>query len=156
MSKPGFNGRSNLDQQEGYDFRRPLSYPLKPRQRENYNFHKVAARLADYGFNCLRLTDDWQGADFIACHLDGETFLKVQLKGRLTVDRKYCGKKIYIAFLDRIDRTNVCFIYPHDKFLDSWMEKRGRPGGKGWEETGRRSWSKTPDWARELLAEYRI
>ena len=65
---------------------------LNSRQKENYNFHKVAARMADYGFNCLRLTDDWQGADFIACHIDGETFLKVQLKGRLVIDRKYQGK----------------------------------------------------------------
>jgi len=47
---------------------------LNARQKEDHNFQKVAARLADYGFNCLRLTDDWQGADFIACHIDGETF----------------------------------------------------------------------------------
>ena len=51
---------------------------LNSRQKENRNFQKVAARMADYGFNCLRLTDDWQGADFIACHshsptLDGMT-----------------------------------------------------------------------------------
>jgi len=28
--------------------------------------HKVAAALADYGYNSMRLNDDWQGADFIA------------------------------------------------------------------------------------------
>ena len=50
---------------------------LNSRQKENYNFAKVSARLADCGFNCLRLSDDWQGADFIACHIDKETFLKV-------------------------------------------------------------------------------
>ena len=61
---------------------------LNSRQKENYNFQKVAGRLADYGFNCLRLSDDWQGADFIACHIDGETFLRVQLKGRLVIDRE--------------------------------------------------------------------
>ena len=65
---------------------------LNSRQKENRNFQKVAARMADYGFNCLRLTDDWQGADSIACHIDGETFLKVQLKGRMSIDRKYLGK----------------------------------------------------------------
>ncbi|MCS4510791.1 hypothetical protein [Xylophilus ampelinus] len=54
---------------------------LNSRQKENFNFQKVAAHLADYGFDCLRLSDDWQGADFIACHIDGETFLKVQLEG---------------------------------------------------------------------------
>ena len=53
----------------------PVAYgDLNSRQKENYNFQKVAARMADFGFNCLRLTDDWQGADFIACHIDGETF----------------------------------------------------------------------------------
>jgi hypothetical protein len=34
--------------------------------------------LADYGFLTMRLSDDWQGADFIAQHIDG-AFLKVQL-----------------------------------------------------------------------------
>jgi len=63
-------------------FSRVAYSDLNSRQKENYNFQKVAARLADYGFNSIRLTDDWQGADFIAVHIDGETFLKVQLKGR--------------------------------------------------------------------------
>ena len=62
---------------------------LNARQKENYNFQKVSAVLADFGFSTLRLTDDWQGADFIAQHVDGETFLKVQLKGRLTFGKKY-------------------------------------------------------------------
>lgn len=48
----------------------------------------MATALADYGYNSVRLTDDWQGADFIAVHIDGESFLKVQLKGRFTVDKK--------------------------------------------------------------------
>ena len=61
---------------------------LTSRQQENYNFQKLASRLADYGYNCLRLSDDWQGADFIACHIDGNSFIKVQLKGRLSIDRK--------------------------------------------------------------------
>lgn len=41
----------------------------------------AAAHLADYGFNCLRLSDDWQGADFIACHIDGNKFLKGATQG---------------------------------------------------------------------------
>jgi hypothetical protein len=39
---------------------------LNARQKELSNFQKVAATLADYGFNCIKLTDDWQGADFLA------------------------------------------------------------------------------------------
>lgn len=65
---------------------------LNSRQKENFNFQKVSAVLADYGFVTLRLSDDWQSADFIAQHIDGVTFLRVQLKGRLTFERKYQGK----------------------------------------------------------------
>ena len=55
---------------------------LTAKQKEIFNFQKVAAQLADYGFNCIKLDDDWKGADFLAYHKDGET-LKVQLKGHL-------------------------------------------------------------------------
>ena len=65
---------------------------LNAKQKENYNFHKVAAALADYGYNSMRLNDDWQGADFIA--IKGEEMIKVQLKGRFTIDKKYLGKEI--------------------------------------------------------------
>ena len=50
---------------------------LNARQKENYNYQKLAAILADYGFVTMRLSSDWQGADLIAQHIDGETFLKV-------------------------------------------------------------------------------
>jgi hypothetical protein len=32
---------------------------LNARQKENYNFQKVSAALADYGYVTLRLTNDW-------------------------------------------------------------------------------------------------
>ena len=70
---------------------------LSPRQQESYNFQTVSAILAEYGYSTIRLNDDWQGADFIAQHNDGE-FLKVQLKGRLTLSKKYKTKDIYICF----------------------------------------------------------
>lgn len=126
---------------------------LNARQQENYNFQKVAARLADYGFNCLRLTDDWQGADFIACHLDGQTFLKVQLKGRLCINRKYVGKDIHIAFL----RGDDCFLYPHDVFLKTLIEGGTlREESRLWHEQGIRSWPTPPAWAIAFLANYRL
>lgn len=57
---------------------------LNAKQKEIYNFQKIAARLADYGYHSMWLSDDWQGADFLACHVDGKTVLRVQLKSRLT------------------------------------------------------------------------
>src|SRR3990170_5450972 len=71
---------------------------LNPKQKEVYNFHKVAAILADYGFNCIKLTDDWQGADFLAYHKDRLNTLKVQLKSRLAIDKKYKDKELFVAF----------------------------------------------------------
>ena len=84
---------------------------LNSREKENYNFHKVASALADYGYDSMRLNNDWQGADFIA--VKGDEMIKVQLKGRFTVDKKYLGKDIYIAFLEK----NIVKIYNHDKVV---------------------------------------
>jgi len=126
---------------------------LNSRQRENYNFQKVAARLADYGFNSIRLTDDWQGADFIAVHIDGETFLKVQLKGRLVIDRKYRGKGLHIAFMHR----DELYLYDHDALVE-FMEVNNKIGVDSvtWHQDGARSWPSPPAWAIEYLNDYRI
>ncbi len=101
---------------------------LKGKQKEIYNFQKVSAHLADYGYTTIKLDDDWMGADFIAIHFDGIRYLKVQLKSRLTFDKKYVGKDIFICFFDK-----QWIIYPHDELLaifepeilnsSSWQEK---------------------------------
>jgi len=66
-----------------------ISYEqLNARQKEVFNFQKVASLLADYGFNCIKLDDDWQGADFLAYHKDGVNTLKVQLKPRPGIAKK--------------------------------------------------------------------
>jgi hypothetical protein len=87
---------------------------LNDRQKENYNFQKCAAILAGYGFNCIRLSDDYKGADFIALHIDGTTELRVQLKGRLNLEDKYAGKNLFIAFPD----NGRWFLVPHDEARD--------------------------------------
>lgn len=108
---------------------------LNAKQKETYNFQKVSAVLAEYGFSTIKLNDDWQGSDFIAQHIDGKVHLKVQLKGRLTFDKKYLNKNIYICFRN----NDQWYLYPHDKLLNkflksfsdsmakssSWMEKHG-------------------------------
>lgn len=131
----------------------PVPYAdLNSRQKENYNFHKVAGELADYGFNCLRLNDDWQGADFLACHVDGVLFLKIQLKGRMTIDKKYLGKDIYIAFLN----GDECFVYPHDEMLERILELDKIGTSKSWLEAGSYSWPQPPVWARDILKDYKV
>ena len=130
-----------------------ISYEqLNSRQQENFNFHKVAAHLADFGFNCLRLTDDWQGADFIACHIDGATFLKVQLKGRLTVEQKYSGKDIYVAFHD----AETWYLYPHDELRDRLLESGLMTGSVSWDQRGGYSWPRLSNQLREVVAKYAV
>lgn len=124
---------------------------LNSRQKENYNFQKVAAHLADYGFNCMWLNDDWQGADFIACHIDGITFLKVQLKGRLTIDQKYTGKDIYITFCE----SGVWYLYPHDKVKDELLAEGLMAGSQSWENGGY-SWPSLSRQIRKLMAPYAV
>lgn len=100
---------------------------LSAKQQEIYNFQKIASVLADYGFNCIKLGDDWQGADFLAYHKDEEKTIKVQLKGRMTIDKKYEGKKVYMAF--PIKRTRNWYLISHDalvkivkKKAPSWLD----------------------------------
>lgn len=109
---------------------------LNARQKENYNFHKVASKLADYGFNSMRLNDDWQGADFIA--VKGDDMLKVQLKGRFTIDKKYIGKDIFITFRE----NGVEKIYFHDDAVEIISDNIKQ--SKSWSEEGSYSWNKTP------------
>ena len=105
---------------------------LKPKQKEVYNFHKVAAHLADYGFNCMKLSDDWQGADFLAYHKDHNDTLKVQLKARLTIDKKYIGKDLYIAFPDR----NSWYLVEHDILLRLVGEHSNWLNSESWKTEG--------------------
>ena len=71
---------------------------LNAKQKELFNFQKLAAVMADYGFNRIRLSDDWQGADFLAYHKDGAETLKVQLKTKMTIKKEYIGKDLFLAF----------------------------------------------------------
>ena len=110
---------------------------LNSKQKENYNFHKVSSKLADYWFNSMRLNDDWEGADFISINKD--EMIKVQLKGRFTIDKKYIGKDIFISFLE----DEKVKIYKHDDALEVIPENVKI--SKSWSEVGNYSWGKTPE-----------
>jgi len=108
---------------------------LRAKQQEIFNFQKVAGLLADYGFNCIKLADDWCGADFLAYKFDGVETLHVQLKGRITIDEKYRKiPNLYMAFPNHGD----WYLIPHLKLIeiieqvspkwlqsDSWKIKGG-------------------------------
>ena len=122
---------------------------LNARQKENYNFQKAAAVLADYGFNCMRLTDDWEGADFLAVHIDGETMLRVQLKSRLSIAEKYEGKNIWIMF----PSLQNWFLVPHDTLV-SIMEGMGM--ASNWRTKGKYSRRGQSPKIRDSLSQFAI
>lgn len=123
---------------------------LNARQKEAYNFQKVSAVLADFGFSTIRLADDWQGADFIAQHMDGQQFLKVQLKGRLSFSRKYERKDIYICFQEQ----DAWYLVPHDEMLAWALENTAVGKTKSWQEDGEYHFPRMSTQIRKKVQEY--
>jgi hypothetical protein len=107
---------------------------LNARQKELFNFQKIAATFADYGFNCIKLADDWQGADFLAYHVTGSRTLKIQLKSRITIHKKYIGKEIWIAF----PYKRFWYVIEHDQLVEkigkhtSWLQSPSWQTGNGY------------------------
>jgi hypothetical protein len=135
-----------------HNFQRVVYQSLNARQQESYNFQKIAAILADYGFTAIRLSDDWCCADFIAQHMDGSTFLKVQLKGRLSFGKKYLGRDIHIAF----PADGHWFIYPHDALLSQVQQVRDFSDSKAWSQQGLYHFPYLTPVLQGLLEPYRL
>jgi hypothetical protein len=125
---------------------------LNARQKETFNFQKVSAVLAEYGFTTIRLSSDWSGADFIAQHKDGSTFLKVQLKGRLTFDKKYEGRDLHICF----PYQGQWFVYPHDDLLQQILASGVMTDTRSWRDDGCYHFPRLSANIRRLLEPYRI
>jgi hypothetical protein len=124
---------------------------LNARQKENFNFQKVSAILADYGFVTLRLSDDWRGADFLALHISGRV-IRVQLKSRLAFYEKYREKDLYVAFA----AGDVWYLYPHDKLLVRILEATKIGNTPSWKDHGGYSFRHVPKAIQSFIEPYRI
>ena len=129
---------------------------LNSRQQEAYNLQKVSAVLADFGFVTIPLSNDWNGADFIAQCRDGITFLKVQLKSRLTFDKKYCGKHLYICFRDGIHDHDPWYMYDHDELLKDVDADGNIKESETWKAGKPYHFPILSTHLKELLDQYRI
>lgn len=112
-------------------FERIAYEALNARQKESFNFQKISAVLADYGYTTIRLSDDWNGADFLAQHLSGET-LKIQLKGRLSFYEKYRHKELWVCFRQNQD----WYLYRHDELLEKVLEQTNIANSASWMQEG--------------------
>ncbi|WP_206074332.1 hypothetical protein [Marinobacter fuscus] len=128
----------------------PIKYEdLNAKAKETYNFHKIAAILADYGYNSIWLSNDWNGADFIAVHIDGVSDIKIQLKGGVSFAQKYRGKNLYIGFIEQGD----LYLYPHDDVLE---QVEPVISDKKWIEKGTYFQTKITSRFIDVLAPYKI
>jgi hypothetical protein len=131
----------------------PIAYAtLNARQKENFNFQKISAVLSDFGYVTIRLSDDWNGADFIALHVDGVTVLRVQLKGRLTFRKEYFGKELAIAFFE----SGHWYLYPHDALASEAAGPSNYQSTKSWTMRGGYSFPKVPTSLQDALERYKI
>jgi hypothetical protein len=132
---------------------------LNSRQQEIYNFQKVSGVLSDYGFATLHLSDDWNGADFLAVHVDGRTVLRVQLKSRLTFDKKYLKRNLWVCFR----HNKLVYLYPHDRAASEIRALAIKLGQKRYDQTnswtgsnGAYSYPAPPKWLMEHLQRYTL
>ena len=122
---------------------------LSSRQKESFNFQKISAVLADYGFATTRLTDDPSGADFTAKHIDGEV-LNVQLTGRITISGKYQGKSLWVA----CPHEDGWLIYPHDEAIQIIESAAPFLNSKSWQEKKLYNWPSPSKALVQALSEY--
>ena len=125
---------------------------LNARQKEQFNFQKASAVLADYGFATFKIGDDWNGADFFAQHASLDIYLKIQLKSRLAFDKKYLGKNLYGIF----QSDDKWYLYPHDECLEKVSQVHNMKNTASWRDKGGYNF---PSLSRELssvLGEYLI
>ena len=125
---------------------------LNSRQQEIYNFHKVAAVLADYGYNCIKLADDWNGADFLAYHFDGDSTMRVQLKGRPYVDKKYIGRKLFMAF----PISDDWYLVQHEELMEIFEAQSDFKATRSWQEGGAYGWPRPSVRGLAALQAYRL
>jgi hypothetical protein len=128
---------------------------LSGKQQESYNFQKLSAVLADFGYITIPLNNDWNGADFIAQASDGKTFIKVQLKSRLTFDEKYLDSQLYVCFRD--GNPGPWYFYDHDKLLGQVDVKGKIRESKTWKDKKPYHFRKISTDVRKMLdLQYRI
>ena len=133
----------------------PVEYAsLDARQQERVNFAHVASRLAGYGFACYWIDADWNGTDFLAHHMPSGRTLNVQLKGRITIDRKYRKRDIWMAF----PNAGHWFVVPHDELVEAWLEVNPKLlEAESWKGSrGRRHAPRPPSGLEPFLSRWQV
>ena len=140
-----------------HQFKKVDSEKLENKEKEVYNYHKATAKLADYGFDCIRIVNDWDGVDFLAYHSIDAVTLRVQLKGRPTIERKYLNKGLWIIFPMENRKENDWYLIQHDLLvrilgihIPSCLKN------KAWNRDGKCDWGNPTKVIKKVLEKYRL
>ena len=145
---------NKLEEQSKLDLSKVDYKDLNAKQQESYNFHKVSSVLADYGYFPIRLSDDWQSADFLCQKCTDHSFIKVQLKGRLTFSKKYLNKDLFITFQDK--NTGDWYMYPHDELLEEFLSDTNIGNISSWKDQGLWTNNKLTKKEKQKLEKYKL
>ena len=118
--------------------------------REVINRYTVISLALDQGFNAFLPVYDG-GVDLILYRERDGVLRKVQLKGRWTIDRKYCGRDIWIAF----PIAGEWYLMPHDVMV-AQAEADGVTRTASWIEGGAYSRPRPSAATITACAEYRM
>ena len=125
---------------------------LNAKQTEVFDFRKSAVMLADYGFDGIELVDDWLGADVLADHMDDKETLRVQLKGRLAVDRKTGGQSLWM----KVPPGANLYVVGHDELPRIVGEETTWLATPSWTQRGQYHSRRPPRALLEWLAPDRV
>ena len=98
------------------------------------------------------LTVNTQQADFIAQHIDKKTFLKVQLKSKLCISKKYTNKDLWICFREK----NHFYLYPHDEVMEHILSNYNVGNTESWKKNGIYYWPSLPKKISNFLKQYKF
>lgn len=110
---------------------------MSNRYIERLNYTRLSYYLVNCGFFTQWSSVDDRGADFIAIKYDSSAVYRIQLKSRATLDDKYKGKDLYMAFpldsnspekdwviVSYDDLENICGHYKSYVDKGSWSTGR--------------------------------
>ena len=116
---------------------------------EVINRNIVVTLLLQHGYNVfLPVYDD--GIDFIVHRRSDDRILKVQLKSRWTIDRKYKGRGIWVAFPYRGD----WYLVPHETLMET--APAGVLNSRSWIDGGKYSNAAPSVSTMAALVSYRL
>ena len=131
------------------------------------NSHQIHARncgivkraLEKSGYKCEAASPPIKGVAFIVTPPNGGKKFKVQVRSRLYLIEKYCGKQMRIAFPEEKNGKRFVYLYQLDAMVREFIKRRkeqGDPIPKSWDPRGVYHIKPTPDWALKSSVLHRI